>query len=94
LSGDESPRTIEGVTDGPYIGWTPDGTAITYLRIEGNKVSLYMQPLNGGPPVRLIHFDEEPSKILAYSISPDGRKIAITRAKFNDSDVVMFSNFR
>ena len=32
--------------------------------------------------------------IVAYAWSHDGKKIAITRARFNDTDVVMFSGFR
>jgi hypothetical protein len=44
--------------------------------------------------VRLIYFDAEPSLIKAYRMTADGKKIAVTRAKFNDTDVVMFSKFR
>jgi hypothetical protein len=32
--------------------------------------------------------------IAACSFSPDGKQIAITRGRVNDSDLVMFSNFR
>jgi hypothetical protein len=35
-----------------------------------------------------------PSAVLAYAWSRDGKKFAITRARYNDSDVVMFSGFR
>ena len=58
------------------------------------RVHLFMQPLQGGPPEQLTHFDSEPANIIAYSWSQDGKKIAITRARFNDTDVVMFSGFR
>jgi hypothetical protein len=53
-----------------------------------------MQPLAGGKPVQLIHFDSEPSAIAADAWSCDGKKFAITRARYDDRDVVMFSNFR
>jgi hypothetical protein len=75
------------------IGWTPDGHALTSLLTEGSAQNLNMQPLSGGKPVRLMHFDDEPSFIAAYSWSRDGKKIAITRSRFNDTDVVMFSGF-
>ena len=45
-------------------------------------------------PLQLTHFDTEPSAIIAYVWSRDGKKIAITRARYNDTDVVMFSGFR
>jgi len=53
-----------------------------------------MQPLAGGPPVQLTHFDAEPAYVAAYAWSRHGKKFAITRARYNDTDVVMFSGFR
>jgi eukaryotic-like serine/threonine-protein kinase len=75
-------------------GWTPDGRSITYLRTVGGATQIFAQPLAGGAPVQLTHFDTEPSDIVAYAWSPGGKKIAITRARTNDTDVVMFSGFR
>ncbi len=78
------------------FGWTPDSRAVSYLLYDpgGNGRHLYIQPLSGGPPIQLTHFDSEPSNILAYAWSKDGRRIAVTRARFADTDVVMFSGFR
>jgi Tol biopolymer transport system component len=90
LQGGLPPKEIDAPTDGDYIGWTPDGRALTFLHNEGSSQSLYMQPLPGGKPVRLLHFDEEPSRITAYRWSADGKKIAITRSRQRDTDVVMF----
>jgi hypothetical protein len=53
-----------------------------------------MQPLAGGAPVQLTHFDSEPAVVSAYAWSRDSKKFAITRARYNDTDVVMFSGFR
>jgi hypothetical protein len=89
-----SVREIEAPSDVDSIGWTPDGRALTYLRIVGSAQNLYMQPLSGGPSVGLVHFDTEPSRVIAYAWSRDGRKIAITRNRFNDTDVVIFTGFR
>ena len=77
------------------LGWTPDGRALTYVHnTTGNTQNLYMQPLAGGAPVQLTHFNEEPRSLVAYAWSRDGKKIAITRGRFNDSDVVMFSGYK
>jgi hypothetical protein len=53
-----------------------------------------MQPLAGGAPVQLTHFDSVLGSIPHYAWSRDGKKLAITRARYNDSDVVIFSGFK
>ena len=74
------------------LGWTPDGRALTYVHnTTAATENVYMQPLAGGPPVQLTHFNSEPAIVPAYAWSPDGKKFAVTRARSNDSDVVMFS---
>jgi len=77
------------------LGWTPDGHALTFVHnTTGSTQNVYMQPLAGGTPVQLTHFTSEPGLVLAYAWSRDGKKFAITRGRYNDSDVVMFSGFR
>ena len=76
------------------LGWTPDGRGLSYLHTVGSARHLYMQPLGGGPPIQLTHFTDEPSAIVGYDWSRDGKKIALTRARYSDTDVVMFSGFR
>jgi len=77
------------------VGWTPDGHAVTYIRnTTGNTQNVYMQPLTGSSPVQLTHFNSEPALVDAYAWSRDGKKFAITRARYNNTDVVMFSGFR
>ncbi len=73
----------------------PDGRGLTLVHSTTPSVqNLYMLPLNGGSEVQLTHFNSEPGIIAAYAWSPDGKKLAISRARYNDSDVVMFSGFR
>jgi serine/threonine protein kinase/Tol biopolymer transport system component len=73
------------------LKWTPDGTALTYVTTDGHTQSLIRQPLSGKPPTTVLHFDSEPLLIKAYDWSPDGKKLAVTRAPYHDTDVVMFS---
>lgn len=94
LEGGAPVQEIEASGDTGNLGWTPDGRALTYLHTVGTARHLYMQPLAGGPPIQLTHFDMEPSVVYAYAWSRDGKKVAITRARSNDTDVVMFSGFR
>jgi serine/threonine protein kinase/Tol biopolymer transport system component len=77
------------------LNWLPDGHALAYVHnTTGNTQNLYMQPLAGGAPVQLTHFDSEPGVVTAYAWSRDGKKIAITRSRYNDTDVVLFTGFR
>jgi eukaryotic-like serine/threonine-protein kinase len=80
------------VTHSP--GWAPDGRALILAKATGASTNLFYQPLDGSTPTQLTHFDTEPMGIADYSFSPDGKQIAITRGRLNDSDLVMFSNFR
>ena len=76
------------------LNWTPDGKALSYIRPVATARNLYTQPVFGGAEVQLTHFQDEPSDVVAYACSHDGKKIAITRARFNNTDVVMLSGFR
>ena len=86
----ELPST--GVVNRP--GWAPDGKALVVAKRTGSGANLFYQPLDGSPPTQLTHFDTEPLWVAAYGFSPDGKQIAVTRARVNDADLVMFKNFR
>ena len=77
------------------LGWAPGGRALTYIHnTAGSIQNVYLQPLDGGPPVQLTHFDSEPASVSAYAWSLDGKKFAITRARYNNTDAVLFSGFK
>jgi len=94
LEGGAAVQEIDAPGSLSNLGWTPDGHALTYVHTVGSASHLYMQPLGGGAPIQLTHFETEPSSIVAYVWSKDGKKFALTRARYNDTDVVMFSGFR
>lgn len=97
---------IQGVDGGPPLKtllapitsnnaqWSPDMKAIMYTQEAGEGHAIFYQPLAGDPPTQLTHFDSEPLAISSFALSPDGKKIAVTRARDADSDLIMFSNFR
>ncbi len=81
--------------DWSRLRWAPDGHALTFVHNTTATVqNVYMLPLSGGAPMQLTHFDSEPAVVAAYAWSQDGKKFAITRARYNDTDVVLFSGFR
>jgi Tol biopolymer transport system component len=75
-------------------GWAPDGKGLILVKATGSGSSLFYQPLDGSQATQITHFQTEPLLISSYSLSPDGKQIVIGRARVNDSDLVMFSNFR
>ena len=73
------------------LGWTPDGHAVTYVHnTTGNTTNVYMQPLAGGAPVQLTHFDSEPSLVAAYAWStrwPEIRHHPLTLQRYRCGNV-------
>jgi serine/threonine protein kinase/Tol biopolymer transport system component len=75
---------------GSLFAWTPDGDAVVYDLVTPNAENLWEQPLAGGKPREITHFKH--GEIQAFSWSPDGSKLALSRARMS-SDAVLFSNF-
>jgi serine/threonine protein kinase/Tol biopolymer transport system component len=88
------PPSLTNANGGPTLGWTPDGRGLCFLSTIGNATHLMMQPLAGGTPIQLTHFNAEPSMLAAYAWSMDGKKFAITRVAYNARDIVMFVGLR
>jgi serine/threonine protein kinase len=77
------------------LGWTPDGKGLSFVHnTTGATQNVYMLLLSGGVPVQLTHFESEAVYVPAYAWSRDGKKFVVTRARYNDTDVVLFSGFR
>ncbi|MCL6481758.1 MAG: S9 family peptidase [Firmicutes bacterium] len=66
---------ITGPVNVGSIGWTRDGKAISFLaRRSGDRTrALYVIPLDGGEARKVL---EHETNILAYSFSPDGKRVA------------------
>jgi len=95
LEGGATVNEIEARVNYFALKWTADGHALTYVRnTTGNTQNVYMQPLSGGAPIQLTHFDSEPAVVSDYAWSRDGKKFAVTRARYNDTDVVIFTGFK
>lgn len=86
---------LEPVSGWSKLDWAPDGRGLTLIRnTTGGVQNLYLLPLAGGKELQLTYFDSEPGVIAAYDWSPDRKKLAVTRSRYNDSDVVMFTGFQ
>ena len=72
------PRLVEtGLRYGWSLAWLPDGRAVTVAGNGGprNESDVWLVSLReGDPPVNLTR--DDPSEIMEYSLSPDGRYVA------------------
>lgn len=83
------PTSIPDNSIGWALRWTSDGKALTFPLNQGPTTNLWIQPVSGGKLRQITHF---PDSVVAYAWSPDGKRLAVTRA-VSSSDVVLFSNF-
>jgi serine/threonine protein kinase/Tol biopolymer transport system component len=83
------PTNSRGIPDAQRVQWSRDGGALFYNLYDRDVGALWKQPLAGGSPVQVTHF-EEPLHYFDWSF--DGRALAVSRSS-TVSDVVMITNF-
>jgi Tol biopolymer transport system component len=72
--------------------WTPDGRGIAYLRKGDNgATNVWAQPIEGGEPKQLTHFDSQ--FLIHFAFSWDGAEIACIRGH-SVRDLVLIRNIR
>jgi Tol biopolymer transport system component len=70
------------------LRWRPDGKALTYTNFTDGQV--WRQPLDGGPPEQVTHFDH--GRTLSHAWSPDGKWLFLVREEVT-RDAVLIRNF-
>jgi Tol biopolymer transport system component len=73
------------VTD-RMVRWVPGGWGLAYLNTIGGVSNIWVQPLDGGPPLQLSNFKSE--RLHSFEWSRDGRWLATVRGS-ETSDVVL-----
>ncbi len=97
IEGGEPIRVIDLPADSDRpVKWTADGRALTFVASRGNASNIWKQPLEGGEPTQLTNFKPGPteSRIVYYTLSPDGKQFAVTRRSFAQPDMVLITNFK
>lgn len=85
--------------DSPYqsinalagIWWTPDSRALIYVDTPHGVSNVWIQPVDGGPPKQLTHFNT--GQIFNLALTRDGRRLALARGTVS-GDVVLLSDFK
>jgi Tol biopolymer transport system component len=73
------------------VHWSADGHSILYIKTDGGVSNLWGQPVAGGPPTQVTHFNDE--TIGGFSLSPDGKWLLMSRGR-SSSDVVLIRDVR
>ena len=76
---------------GQITSWSSDGKSLTYIDTKDGVSNIWSQPVAGGPPKQLTHFNS--GLIFYYAWSRDGKKLAIARGR-KASDVVLIKDLR
>jgi serine/threonine protein kinase len=71
---------------GTGVQFTPDGKSVAYVSRENGVDNVWVQPLDGSTGRQITDFKSE--QIWSFSLSPDGKSLAVLRGHF-DSDVVL-----
>jgi serine/threonine protein kinase/Tol biopolymer transport system component len=74
-------------------GWdfAPDGRGAQFILVRGGVGNLWEQPLSGGEPRQITHFDS--LRMFNYDWSRDGKQLLVGRGEVS-SNVILISNFR
>jgi WD40 repeat protein len=93
LGSSNPPRMLDASHYSSHFGWlggpvqfTPDGKAVAYVGRENGVDNIWVQPLDGSAGHPVTDFKSE--EIWAFSLSPDGKSLAVLRGHY-DSDVVL-----
>ena len=73
------------------IHWSSDGRALLYTSTTNNVSNIWSQPIDGGKPAQVTDFKE--NLILAFDLSPDGKRIVCSRGVFS-RDAILISDLR
>jgi len=76
---------LEGI-----LRWTSDNLSLLHIKTEGGTSNLWAQPISGGPPQQITHFNS--LVILSFDLSRDG-KLVMERGTLN-RDVVLIRDVR
>lgn len=73
------------------VGWTPDGSGLTFIRGEKHSSNVWVQPRNGEAPRKLTNFTS--GYLTRYAYSADGSRLFVARG-YPIQDAILIKGFR
>jgi Tol biopolymer transport system component len=74
-----------------WFRWATDGRSLLYTKNEGGVENIWSQPIAGGTPKQITHFNSE--AILSFDLSRDGKRIVMSRGT-GEQDVLLIRDLR
>jgi eukaryotic-like serine/threonine-protein kinase len=74
-----------------WLRWAADGRSLLYVKNEGGVDNIWSQPIAGGPPKQITHFNSE--QIWGFDLSRDGKQLVMRRGTPQE-DVVLIRDLR
>src|SRR5271157_1179207 len=74
-----------------WFQWAADSRSLLYVKNEGPASNLWSQPIAGGTPKQITHFNSE--VIDSFDLSRDGKRIVMSRGTIKQ-DVVLIRDLR
>ncbi|MGA8618170.1 MAG: DPP IV N-terminal domain-containing protein [Candidatus Sulfotelmatobacter sp.] len=75
----------------PWLRWAADGRSLLYTKNEGGVHNIWSQPIAGGTPKQITHFNTE--QIWGFDLSRDGKRLVMRRGTPQE-DVVLIRDLR
>ena len=86
LRSSSPPRLLDANHYSSGLQFTPDGKSVAYVIRQDGVDNIWAQPVDGSPGHAITDFKSE--QVWSFSLSPDGRSLAVLRGHY-DSDVVL-----
>jgi hypothetical protein len=74
-----------------WFRWAADGRSLLYTKNEGAVSNLWSQPIAGGTPKQITHFNSE--LFAGFDLSRDGKRIVMSRGTIRE-DVLLIRDLR
>ena len=74
-----------------WFRWGMDGRSLLYTKNEGGVDNIWSQPIAGGTPKQITHFNSE--VISSFDLSRDGKRLVMSRGT-SKQDVVLIRDLR
>lgn len=89
LNGSAPEKSFDIVTE--CLRWSPDSRSLLFEDTNGGVSNIWRQPISGGPPQQVTHFNSE--LIDSFDLSHDGKWIVMNRGR-TDRDVMLIHDAR
>jgi len=69
------------------LRWMPDSRSLLYVTDQGGVSNIWAQPIAGGPPKQITHFNTDP--ITDFDLSRDGKRLTMNRIIENEHVILI-----